>query len=133
MTEVTGELVELRGPLTPEQEQRVVALKEARRALQTSGMIGGALPPNRGPGDLTWLAEWILDGPDDPEPERDPVAYGEGYQVGYVNGMTVAAIIARNISQEAGAAILNRLNEPKRQEPADDTQRSFDDESSQSG
>jgi hypothetical protein len=68
MTEIPGEMMEsiLIGepcPLTPEQHARILALEAARSALGTSSTFGGgALPANRGAGDLTYLAEWILEG-----------------------------------------------------------------------
>lgn len=72
MTEIQGEIVELKGPLTDEQEQRAAALRVAREALQIRDLFGGSVLPGRGSGELVYLAEWILIGPqEDDEPDEE--------------------------------------------------------------
>lgn len=55
-------LVEIVGPLTFEQHSRVAALAAAESALRTTRHTVG---------DLTYLAEWILDGPARDDEDED--------------------------------------------------------------
>lgn len=75
--------------------------------------LGAAARDVWGAGQLTYLAEWILNGsPEDDdreEIERIQRAVGEARQEGYESGLYEASMIVHDVSAPAETAILERL------------------------
>jgi hypothetical protein len=78
--------------LTIDQLRRVEALKVARSILESKpGLFGGSkVEENRAVYDLTYLADWIIDGPDRDDDEADTVdmVNGAGERVKSISTQT---------------------------------------------
>jgi hypothetical protein len=95
--------------LRPAQLRRVEALQVARRMLESKGgMFGGSkVEENRAVYDLTYLADWIIDGPSDfdgDEDYPDATDVANAQRQGFADGVKASATFLA-----AGGSDLNEL------------------------
>lgn len=125
MTEMGTVEVKIMGPLTDEQHARIAALEAARAALQSNSVFGpGTLPSNRGSGDLTYLAEWILEGYESHNLHADS-DLETARRAGYSEAITDAIKVTLNHASLTDPDLMSAI---RRLAPNADESRTFDDD-----
>ena len=78
--------------LTLDQLRRVEALQRARDVLANKNVWSGTNVAGFTVGDLTYLAEWITDGPADSEPQAWTTYYERGWKAARIAVLTEADV-----------------------------------------